>query len=666
MWQGIFNNNLINWFNQQGIEAQLTAPYSPSQNGAAERLNRTLVELARAMMAARNVPEFLWEHAIQHAAYLRERAPTKALKGKTPHEAWFQQKPNVSHLREFGTPVWILLQGQKVPPKMKPKSKQQLFVGFDDGSKSIKYYNAETHKVLTSQNYRFLTNLPPKEMSPEPIFLQSSPSMLREGESKGDTLQPGSQHNKRMREEVDTEDNEPRRKFRNRAPVNYRYLDNPFPDEENEETYLTSAEIIYATFSETPLAGEDPKTLQEAKNSSEWPEWEKAVKTELEQLKRTGTWKLVECPSNAIPIGNKWVFLQKYNKYGELLKYKGRLVAKGCSQRPGSDFTDTFSPVVRLETIRAILSLVPSHKLKTQQMDVKGAYLNGILKEKVYMKQPEGYDDGTGRVCLLIKTLYGLKQSGQEWNKELDMQLKEKGFKNLRSDPCAYIRRIGDELEIITVWVDDLLLFTGTDQTMIKLKAELQTMFELTDMGEPSKIVGIEINQHADYIAISQTKYIESILHKEGMENVNPVSTPLDPNVKLEPNPEAAESNHSNTYASLIGSLQYLATATHPDIAYAVNRLASYTANPTLTHYSAAKRVLRYQKITESNITRTRHKITHLEIQIFATDMPMLHLRMQMNTNQRQDMFSCQMVVQLRGDLENKQSLLYLQQRLNT
>ena len=282
------------------------------------------------------------------------------------------------------------------------------------------------------------------------------------------------------------------------------------------------------------------------------------------------------------------------------------------------------------------------------------------------MKQPEGYDDGTGRVCLLIKTLYGLKQSGREWNKELDMQLKEKGFKNLCSDPCAYIRRIGDELEIITVWVDDLLLFTGTDQTMIKLKAELQTMFELTDMGEPSKIVGIEINQHADYIAISQTKYIESILHKEGMENVNPVSTPLDPNVKLEPNPEAAESNRSNTYASLIGSLQYLATATRPDIAYAVNRLASYTANPTLTHYSAAKRVLRYQKITESNITRTRHKITHLEIQIFATDMPMLHLQMQMNTNQRQDMFSCQMVVQLRGDLENKQSLLYLQQRLNT
>ena len=595
------NNNLINWFRQQGIEVQLTAPYSPSQNGAAERLNRTLVELARAMMAAQNLPEYLWEYAIEHAAYLRERAPTKALKGKTPHEAWFQQKPNVSHLWEFGTPVWILLQGQKVPAKMKPKSKQQLFVGFDDGSKSVKYYNAETRKVLTSRNYRFLTNLPPKELSPEPIIVHPSPIIPHEGESGSDMLQLGSQHNKRTREEANDEEvDELRRKTRNKAPVNYRYLDNPFPDEEDEEIYLSSAEIIYATFSETPLASEDPKTLREAINSPEWPEWEKAVKTELEQLERTGTWKLVECPSDAIPIGNKWVFIRKYNKMGELLKYKGRLVAKGCSQRPGFDFTDTFSPVVRLETIRAILSLVPRYKLKTQQMDVKGAYLNGTLKEKVYMKQPEGYDDGTGRVCLLIKTLYGLKQSGREWNKELDSQLKAKGFKNLRSDPCAYIRRNGNELEIITVWVDDLLLFTGDNRTMIKLKEELQSMFELTDMGEPSKIVGIEITQHEDRIIISQAKYIESILRKEGMENANPVSTPLDPNVKLESNPEAAEPNRSNTYASLIGSLQYLATATRPDIAYTVNRLASYTANPSLAHYSAAKRVLRYLKGTKN------------------------------------------------------------------
>ena len=190
------NNDLLNWCQQQGIEIQLTAPYSPSQNGAAERLNRTLIELARAMMAAQKVPEFLWEYAVAHAAYVRERAPTKFLQQKTPYEAWHNEKPNVSHLREFGTPVWILLQGQKEQRKILPKSKRHLFMGFDDGSKSVKYYNAETCNVLTSRNFRFLTNLPAKEPTPEPIIINPTPVIQREGESGNNTLQPGRQHMK--------------------------------------------------------------------------------------------------------------------------------------------------------------------------------------------------------------------------------------------------------------------------------------------------------------------------------------------------------------------------------------------------------------------------------------------------------------------------------------
>src|SRR5882757_11279289 len=125
-----------------------------------------------------------------------------------------------------------------------------------------------------------------------------------------------------------------------------------------------------------------------------------------------GTWKLVDKPADAVPISNKWVFLKKYNKLGDLLKFKGRLVAKGCAQQPGQDYLETFSPVVRLETIQAILAIAALKDLKIQQTDVKGAYLNSNLKEKVYMRQPEEFDDGTCWVCLLIKTIYSLKQSG--------------------------------------------------------------------------------------------------------------------------------------------------------------------------------------------------------------------------------------------------------------
>ena len=213
----------------------------------------------------------------------------------------------------------------------------------------------------------------------------------------------------------------------------------------------------------------------------------KAIKVELDQLTKMGTWKLVEKPKDAIPISNKWVFLEKYNKNGEILKYKARLIAKGCSQRPGYGYLETFSPVVQMETIRAILALVPIKGLKVQQMDIKGAYINVVLKEKVYMRQPEGYNDGSGKVCILIKTLYSLKKFGKEWNKELDNKLQDLGFNPLWSDPCAYVRKHRDHLEIITVWVNDLLLFAKNGDLMKKMKEEIQSEWEVTDLGEPAK-----------------------------------------------------------------------------------------------------------------------------------------------------------------------------------
>jgi hypothetical protein len=435
------NETLQSWCRQQGIEIQMTAPYSPSQNGVAERMNRTLVELARAMIKGQQLPEFLWELAVAHAVYLRNRSYTSPLKWKTPYEIWVKKKPSVSHLREFGAPVWVLLQGQHKQRKMKPKSKRQAYVGYDDGSKSVQYYNAETRKILTSRNYRFLT-LPEKESPPEEI--EVAPDTPREGERKASAQPMGTKGDslkrKRPAEEEPLDLDSPR-KTRGRR-INYRYLHDPFPDEEeeDEESPSTTAEQIYAAFAETPVGGEDPKTLKEAKKSPDWPEWERAVREELDQLQKMGTWLLVDAPDDVIPISNKWVFLKKFGKLGELLKYKARLVAKGCAQRPGFDYLETFSPVVRLETIRAILALAAIKGLKIQQMDVKGAYLNGTLNEKVYMRQPDGFDDGTGRVCLLIKTLYGLKQSGREWYKELSAKLKKRGFECLRSDPCAFVR----------------------------------------------------------------------------------------------------------------------------------------------------------------------------------------------------------------------------------
>jgi hypothetical protein len=584
------NEDLRKWCAEQGIEIQTTAPYSPAQNGIAERMNRTLVELARAMINAHGLPEFLWELAVAHAAYLRNRAFTSPLADHTPYEIWHNNKPNVAHLREFGAPVWILHQGQAKQRKLQPKSARRAYVGYNDGSNSVLYYNAATRKILSSRNFRFLTQTttPPLtddiELDPMPEGEKTIPVQT--------TDKPNNENRKRKIEE------EPKERRTRGKRVDYRTLNDPFPDELDEQGNLivdSDHDQIYAI-----TAGDEHNSLKEAKASYDWPEWQHAMDIEHNQLLEMGTWKLIEPPPNAIPIANKWVYIKKRDQLGKLIKYKARLVAKGYAQRPGYDYVETFSPVVRMETVRAVLALTVKNKYKIQQMDIKGAYLNGILKEKVYMKQPEGYDDGTGRICELIKTIYGLKQSGREWNHKLDTKLKNLRYTRLYSDPCAYIRRDGDNISIITVWVDDLLLFASGDDLMRKIKEEIKASWEVTDMGEPKKIIGIEISHTEDTITISQQRYIESILERENLTDCNPVTTPMDPKIKILPNPEGNEGSRSNYFAQLLGELQFLANATRPDIAFTVNRLSSYTANPTMEHVTALKRILRYLKGTKS------------------------------------------------------------------
>jgi hypothetical protein len=147
------NEKVETWCKARGIEIHKTTPYSPSQNGMVERMNRTLIELGRAMLVAGELPKFLWEYAVAHTAYLQNHSYIKHLPTSTPYQGWFDAKLNVSHLREFGAPIWVLLQDEREQQKMLPKSKRCAYVGHDDGTKVIKYYNAETRKVLTSRNF---------------------------------------------------------------------------------------------------------------------------------------------------------------------------------------------------------------------------------------------------------------------------------------------------------------------------------------------------------------------------------------------------------------------------------------------------------------------------------------------------------------------------------
>src|SRR6267142_3281687 len=530
------NHNLMTWCEMWGIDVQRMVPYSPSQNGMAERMNQTLVELARAMLTAAELPEFLWESAVEHAAYIRNQSFTTSLQGSTPYQAWHDKKPDIRHLHEFGAPVWILLQGQKIPWKMLLKSTCKAYVRHDDGSGAVKYYNTETHRILTSWNFHLSSVHPePESEIPEHIIVtpdtndkEIQPSVAHEGGSGDNTC------NTRKRKAEYLPDKEPKQMQGIR--IDYKKLSNPFGDEEDNKEDNKEETLLTQYINATKIRG-DIHSLAEAKGSDKWPEWKSAIQAKIDQLNQMGTWELVNKPPDVVPIANKWVFTKKRDKAGRVTKFKARLVAKGCAQWPGYDYVETHSPVIHLETIRVILSLIPKEKLIVQQMDVKGAYLNGTLKERVYMRQPEGYRDGTNRICLLIKMLYGLKQAGREWNAEFDNKVRKHGFTQLLSDPCVYIHHDHKGIAIITVWVDDLLLFASSEEAMTIMKDNLKSEWQMTDLGEPSKIIGIEITIDDRSVMISQKKYIENILIKEGLKRVNPVSMPLDPNTPLVPNP---------------------------------------------------------------------------------------------------------------------------------
>ena len=176
------------------------------------------------------------------------------------------------------------------------------------------------------------------------------------------------------------------------------------------------------------ITGDKLTSLKDAQHFPEWPQWQKAMEAKLKQLHAMNTWQLIDKPADPIPISNKWIFICEQDKIGEIVRYKARLVAKGFTQHPGQDYNKTYAPVIRMDMLRVILAMALVKELKVYQLDIKGVYLNGILQETIYMQQPKGFDDKTGRVCDLIETLYSLKQSGQEWNTELYKQLTCYGF----------------------------------------------------------------------------------------------------------------------------------------------------------------------------------------------------------------------------------------------
>jgi hypothetical protein len=319
---------------------------------------------------------------------------------------------------------------------------------------------------------------------------------------------------------------------------------------------------------------------------------------ELENFERNQVWELVDPPPRCKPIGTKWVWKNKEGEKGEVVRNKSRLVAQGFSQKEGIDDEETFAPVAHLEVIRILLAFFVAKGFKLYQMNVKSAFLNGVLEEEVYVRQPPGFESEKyrHRVYNLRKALYGLKQAPRAWYSRLRGFPFERGFEMGKVDQTLFLLRQGRDILIVHVYVDDIV-FGGSSNSLVARFAEYMSReFKMRMMGELQFFLGLQIKQSKEGTFVHQAKYTKDIVRKFKMENSKAMETPMSTTTTLDAD-EEGEHVDQKEYRRMIESLLYL-TAMRPDIQFSVCLCARFQVSPWTSHRQAVKRIFRYLRHT--------------------------------------------------------------------
>jgi transposase InsO family protein len=623
-----------------GTTRRLTVHDTPQHNGIAERLNRTLLERIRAFTYKSGLPKSLWGEALRHAVWLKNRTATRALDGRTPYEALHGELPDLSQLWRWGCSV---LTHHKPKDKLAGRAREGRWIGFDTDSHAHRIYWPGTRTVTTERDVYQRSTAP---LEGEPMVIPVAQSTSERTVSHAPSLSPPDSPLTELSELDSTSPVAPspaaapavpslsdaldhneaplalRKSARTKKPsrivrdlqagagVNVAdEIGGAWHVEDGSPSLLEDFDglehALVATTSDAEAL--EPRSLAEAKRRPDWPLWEKAVEEELATLKAAGTWRMEEPPAGANIIGSKWVFKAKKDAAGNIARYKARLVAQGFSQVGGVDYDDTYAPVAKLASSRAIIAMANRLRLELHQVDIKGAYLNGVLgaNEVLYMQHPPGYkavDAGT-RVLRLVKTLYGLKQSGRRWYQKLTSIFTSLGFSQCQVDQAVFYKMnaAARVTTVVAVHVDDCTIAASTPELVADLKDGLRKHVEVTDLGQLHWMLGIEVrrDREANTIHLSQRAYIDSILRRYHLNDLKPLSTPMDTQVRLtsEHAPASAAefaAMRDVPYREAVGALNWAALSTRPDIAFAVATVARFAANPGPVHWEAVKRIYRY------------------------------------------------------------------------
>ncbi|KAM0052455.1 putative RNA-directed DNA polymerase [Helianthus debilis subsp. tardiflorus] len=653
-----FINSQMNMFcKQKGIIHQTSCSYTPQQNGVVERKHRHLLNIARTLMFQSGLPLRFWSDCVLTAVYIINRLPSSVLSGKSPYELMFGFRPSLSHFSNFGCLCFSTILNE--PDKFAYHADKCVLIGYSNVKKGYKLWSIDEKKVFFSRDVKFYEHVYPfksKQINDD-VMVDNSLNLINffdqnETNSPEFSLTPSDEEGTTDSHDTVSDDQQPgpstsatpglsssghnlgssvegsSRRESGRAEDTVVSTDEISPSEGNLEGLRRSSRNVsipkkiqdfvlnssvkydinkvvnYACLSADNVSFISKLSKSTEPNSNSYneaskdPKWVEAMNLEMEALMRNNTWELVDLPSGRKPIGCKWVYKIKYRSNGEIERYKARLVAKGYNQQERIDFGETFSPVVKMVTIRCVLSLAVQNSWSLYQLDINNAFLYGSISEDVYMSLPEGYySKNESKVCKLVKSLYGLKQAPRKWNEKLTDVLLGIGFIQSSCDHSLYVLSKPSVFVVLLVYVDDIIVTGNDDLEIRKVKNLLSNNFQIKDLGILKYFLGVEVVYDKSGLCLNQRKYCLELLAEFGYLGCKPVNTPIELShiVNKRADSDRTELVDVTNYQKLIGKLIYL-SITRPDISYAVQYLSQFMHKPLTAHFENCFKIVTVSK----------------------------------------------------------------------
>ena len=611
-----FDGPFLNFLEEKGITKLKGEEYEYHFPGIVENGNLNIVRHSSSMLIASKLPKKFYSDAQSTAVYLHNRI-VHGERELTPFEMVFGEKPSLKHLRLFGCHGFVLLKKEWRDHKLKlgklePRAVKCRLLGYgddDDTEEMAGYKVLVTHdwnNVLLNDPYVVYSKHCEWDESEPMTPLSSTPNHCPASEEDLDLGDTTSEYQPSL-VESSSEDGEPESDNESFVALS---------SEEIKDMTNIVHELYKDLFNTDRSCGIDPETLmyaflaitdgiptpltyEQAISGPESSQWKSAMAAEYGKLQDLGTYELEYIDEKSNVVKCKWVYKKKLDVKGRVLEYKARLVAKGFTQKYGIDFYETFAPVAKIKSIRALTQICASLNLKMYQDDAPSAFLNPLLKERVIMSQIPGFEDGTARLCVLKKTLYGLKQSPREWNQVMDEFLKKEGFNPINADSCIYIKRMGKELLLVAVYVDDIITCGKENEALRQFRASMHMRFNMKPGGLLSLYLGCLFEFHEDgSISMNQNHYLQrKISEFSQFIGAGSRSSPLPNNYQELLDDTVDPSIIPSTvfpYREMVGSLMYAMVSSRPDLAQSLSIVSRYLSKPNVNHCNLVRHIYQY------------------------------------------------------------------------